>query len=234
MKSVVIHRIAVAMSLLLLVAGVVAYLYLQHSRISQPEISPLYSLVPSDATTVVETDDVVAFVDDVSDGSLANADLPVSDMVDCLRNYVHDFLEASPHGLSTQLSRVLLSYHQPENPVNQILYCSVDEADDAASFQEFFTRYFQNPVGEPEVINFKGEDIAVYQLADGHELSAYLTDNLLALSFSNKLLQQVIEAQQQSGTLSSNAAFMDLQNAKSSFVRTAVYQQKDNRWEMIY
>ena len=36
MKSVVIHRIAVAMSLLLLIAGVVAYLYLRHSQISQP------------------------------------------------------------------------------------------------------------------------------------------------------------------------------------------------------
>ena len=32
MKSVVIHRIAVAMSLLLLIAGVVAYLYLRHSQ----------------------------------------------------------------------------------------------------------------------------------------------------------------------------------------------------------
>lgn len=233
MKSVVVHRIAVAMSLLLLVAGVVAYLYLQNSRILQPEVSSLYSLVPANAIAVVETDDVVAFVDDVNDGSLADTDLPVSDMVDCLRNYVHDFMEAAPHGLSAQLSRVLLSYHQPENAVNQILYCSV-EADDAASFQEFCTRYFLNPVDEPEVINFKGENIVVYQLADGHELSAYITDNLLALSFSNELLQQVIEAQQQSGTLSSNAAFMDLQNTKSSYVRTAIYQQKNNRWEITY
>lgn len=228
-----IHRIAVGMSLLLLIAGVVAYQYLHHSRISQVTTNDLYSLVPADAFAVVETDDVVAFVDDMSDGALINVSLPASDMVNCLRDYVHGFLEASPHGLSTQLSKVLLSYHQPQGPVNQILYCSVD-ADDAAMFQDFFTRYFQNPVGEPEIINFKGEDIAVYQLADGHELSAYVTDNLLALSFSNKLLQRVIEAQQQSGTLASDAAFMDLQNTKSSFARTAIYQQIDNRWEMSY
>jgi len=232
-KPVVIHRIAVGMSLILLIAGIVAYQYLHHSRISQVATSNLYSLVPADAVTVVETDDIVAFVDDMSDGSLINVSLPTSDMVNCLRNYVHEFLEASPHGLSMQLSKVLLSYHQPENPFNQILYCSV-EVDDAALFQDFFTRYFQNPVGEPEVINFKGEDITIYQLADGHELSAYVTDDLLALSFSNELLQQVIEAQQQSGTLSSNAAFMDLQNAKSSFARTAIYQQINNRWEVVY
>lgn len=233
MKSVVIHRIALAMSLLLLTVGVVAYLYLRHSRISQTEITSLYSLVPADAIAVVETDDVVAFVDDVSEGSLIIASLPTSDIVNYLRDYVHEFLEASPHGLSTQLSKVLLSYHQPENSVNQILYCSVED-DDAPLLQEFFTRYFMNPVSEPEMLSYKGEDIAVYQMADGHMLSAYLTDNLLALSFSNELLQQVIEAQQESGTLSSNAAFMNLQNNKSSFARTAVYQKIDNQWEMSY
>lgn len=233
MKSVVIHRIAVAMSLLLLVAGVVAYQYLRHSRISQPLTTSLYSLVPADAVAVVETDDVVSFVDEVTDGSLADASLPVSDMVKCLKEYINDFMESSPHGLSGQISRVLLSYHKPENPVSQILYCSV-EADDAALLQDYFTRYFQNPTSEPKVISYKGEDIAVYPMTDGHELSAYVSDNQLALSFSRDLLQQVIEAQQQSGTLSCNAAFMDLQNSKSAFVSTAVYQQKDNRWEILY
>ena len=189
MKSVVIHRIAVAMSLLLLIAGVVAYLYLRHSQISQPLTASLYSLVPADAV--------------------------------------------APHGLSVQLSRVLLSYHKPENSTSQILYCSA-EADDAALLQEYFTRYFQNPASERKVISYKGEDIAVYPMADGHELSAYVSDNQLAISFSSELLQKVIEAQQQSGTLSSNAAFMDLQNTKSAFVRTAVFQQKDNHWEILY
>ena len=202
MKSVVIHRIAVAMSLLLLIA-------------------------------VVETDDVVSFVGEVTDGSLADAPLPMSDIVKCLKEYVDEFLESSPHGLSVQLSRVLLSYHKPENSTSQILYCSA-EADDAALLQEYFTRYFQNPASERKVISYKGEDIAVYPMADGHELSAYVSDNQLAISFSSELLQQVIEAQQQSGTLSSNAAFMDLQNTKSAFVRTAVFQQKDNHWEILY
>lgn len=233
MKSVVIHRIAVAMSLLLLIAGMVAYLYLRHSQISQPLTTSLYSLVPADAVAVVETDDVVSFVGEVTDGSLADAPLPMSDIVKCLKEYVDEFLESSPHGLSVQLSRVLLSYHKPENSTSQILYCSA-EADDAALLQEYFTRYFQNPASERKVISYKGEDIAVYPMADGHELSAYVSDNQLAISFSSELLQQVIEAQQQSGTLSSNAAFMDLQNTKSAFVRTAVFQQKDNHWEILY
>ena len=178
-------------------------------------------------------DDVVSFVGEVTDGSLADAPLPMSDIVKCLKEYVDEFLESSPHGISVQLSRVLLSYHKPENSTSQILYCSA-EADDAALLQEYFTRYFQNPASERKVISYKGEDIAVYPMADGHELSAYVSDNQLAISFSSELLQKVIEAQQQSGTLSSNAAFMDLQNTKSAFVRTAVFQQKDNHWEILY
>lgn len=233
MKSVVVHRIAIGMSALLLAVGIVSYLYLRHSRISQPITTTLYSLVPADAFAVVETDDVVSFIDEATDGPLADASLPASDMVTCLRSYMQDFLETSPHGLSQQLSGVLLSYHKPENAVNQVLYCSVED-DDAALLREFFTRYFLHSASEPEILTFKGEDIALYQLADGHQLAAYVTDKLLALSFSSELLQQVIEAQQQSGTLSSNAAFMNLQNTKSSFVRTAVYQQKNNRWEMTY
>ena len=232
MKSVVIHRIAVAMSALLLLAGIVAYMYLRNTRITQPVTVSLYALVPNDAVAVVETDDVVAFVDDSSDGVIADISLPVSDIVNCLREYVHAFLETSPHGLSAQLSKMLLSYHQPEDSMNQVLYCSM-EADDASHLQDFFNRYFLNPVSEPQMLTYRGEDIAVYQLADGHQLFAYTNGNLLALSFSSELLQRVIDAQQQSGTLSGNAAFMNLQSEKSSYVRTAVYQQKDNRWELI-
>ena len=96
MKSVVIHRIAVAMSALLLLAGIVAYMYLRNTRITQPVTVSLYALVPNDAVAVVETDDVVAFVDDSSDGVIADISLPVSDIVNCLREYVHAFLETSP------------------------------------------------------------------------------------------------------------------------------------------
>lgn len=235
MKSVVIHRIALFMSLLLLAAGVVSYLYMRGYRLSDPHAESLYSMVPADAIAVVETDDVASFVDEVTggDGSVPNVSLPVSDMVKCLKEYVGEFVESSPHGLSVQISRVLLSYHKPESPVSQVLYCHVD-ADDATRLQEHFTHYFQHPEDEPQVISYKGESIAIYPMADGHELSAYVSDNQLALSFSSELLQQVIEAQQQNGTLSSNAAFMNLQNTKSAFVRTAVYQQTNNRWELVF
>ncbi|MBO7418681.1 MAG: hypothetical protein J6U14_07080 [Bacteroidaceae bacterium] len=233
MKSVVIHRIAVVMSALLLLAGIVAYLYLRQTRTEQPVAVSLYALVPADAMAVVETDDVVAFIDDSSDGAIADTSLPVSDIVYCLKEYVNAYLEASPHGLSTQLSKVLLSYHLPEGSMNQVLYCSV-EADDVALLQQFFSRYILNPVIDPKILHYQGEEIAIYQLADGHSLAAYTTGNLLALSFSSELLQRVIDAQQQSGTLSGNAAFMNLQASKSSYVRTAVYQQKDNHWELIY
>lgn len=233
MKSVVIHRIAIGMSALLLLAGVVAYLYLRQTRSIQPVAVSLYALVPADAMAVVETDDVVEFVEDSSDGTLNETSLPESDIVQCLRNYVQAFLEASPHGLSAQLSKVLLSYHQPEGSMNQVLYCNV-EADDADLFKRFFMRNFLNPMAEPEVIRYQGEEIAVYQLTDGHSLAVYTTGGLMALSLSSELLQRVIDAQQQSGTLSGNAAFMDLQSSKSSFVRTAVYQQKDNHWQLIY
>ena len=116
MKSVVIHRIAVAMSLLLLIAGVVAYLYLRHSQISQPLTTSLYSLVPADAVAVVETDDVVSFVGEVTDGSLADAPLPMSDIVKCLKEYVDEFLESSPHGITspkTPLVRFCIAVLKP-------------------------------------------------------------------------------------------------------------------------
>ncbi|MCR4765955.1 MAG: hypothetical protein K5856_07270 [Bacteroidaceae bacterium] len=232
MKSVLIHRIAIVMSLLLLLAGIVAYMYMRNFRISSTDTSVLYELVPSNAVTVVETDDVLAFLGEVDNGMFPVA-LPASDIVSFMSKSIQDFLQTLPHGLSVELSKVLLSYHQPENSKNQVLYCNM-KAEDAALFYDYFASNYLNPVTEPSVMKFKGEEITTYQLADGHQLSVYLDGDLVALSFCNDLLQQVIEAQQESGTLSSNATFMDLKNTNATFAPIAVYQQINNHWKISF
>ncbi len=234
MKSVVVHRIALIMSVVLLLAGVVAYQYLHHSHKTDDSFSSLYTLVPADAFAVVETDDVTTFVDNFGGSSIADvATLPVSELLNSLKGYVHAFLEKMPHGLSPQVSKMLLSYHQPDGSRSQVLYCRVN-SDDVILLQQFLDDTILSPSPEPEMMEYKGERIAVYQLTDGHSLAAYVADGFMALSFSMELLQKVIEAQQEKETLSEDSVFMDLQSSKPSFGGTSVFLQKNDRWEQVY
>ena len=235
MKSVVVHRIAIIMSAVLLVAGLVAYQYLYHLRHTQPVTTSLFALVPDDAFAVVETEDVASFVNEFGDAvnpQLA-VKLPVSDLYNCLKDFVGKVVETTPHGLNPQISKMLLSYHQPEGPLTQVLYFHAT-SDDAALLANFLDTYQQRPYEKPETLRYKGEEISVYQLADGHTLAVYITDNYLAVSFRSDLLKNVIEAQLQSATLSDNPAFMNMQEGKSAFLNTAVYLRTDNRWEQVY
>ena len=233
MKSVLIHRMAIVMSAVLLLAGVVAYVYLYHFRnVPTPTVSSLYTLVPADAIAVVETNDVAALVQvlDQADENQPNYQLPVSEIFNCLRDYVQVYLRTAPHGLSAQLSKMLLSYHSPGDTLNQVLYCNID-SDDAELLRQFLDTYLKNPAIEPQVLRYQGEDIYIYQLNDGHILAAYTTDNYLAVSFRKELLEKVIEAQQQSKTLSEDPEFMDLQEGKSAFVSTAVYFRSEDNFQ---
>lgn len=230
MKSVLIHRMAIIMSAVLVLAGAVAMVYLFHSRnVTPPTVSSLYTLVPADAIAVVETDDVAALVVDLeqADESQDDFQLPVSEIFNCLRDYVHEFLQTAPHGLSAQLSKMLLSYHSPDDNLNQVLYCSVD-SDDAELLRQFLDTYLKNPTIEPQVLQHEGEEIFIYQLNDGHSLAVFTSDNYLAVSFRKELLKRVIEAQQQSETLSEDPEFMGLQEGKSAFVSTAVYLRSED------
>ena len=91
----------------------------------------LYTLVPGDAVAVFETDYMAGLLDDINamDSSQDGYYLNVSGLFGALRDNFKDLVEGLPHGLSREMNKLLISFHEPESPLNQVLYCSLGTGD---------------------------------------------------------------------------------------------------------
>lgn len=85
----------------------------------------LYTLVPSSVSAVFATEDVAEFVMEVDELTCSRDHqyLYVSKLFSYLKQYLYSLLEDAPHGLSRQMNQMLISFHEPDNDRNQVLYC---------------------------------------------------------------------------------------------------------------
>ena len=91
----------------------------------------LFTLVPQDATAILETDRMADLVEDINELNCSkdNHFLYVSELFVYLKKYLYTLVEDTPHGLSKQMNKMLISFHEPDTPMNQVLYCSLGSGD---------------------------------------------------------------------------------------------------------
>ena len=86
---------------------------------------------------------------------------------------------------------MLISFHEPDNDRNQVLYCRLGNGD-RALIDRFVQKYVSSGY-PPKTFDYKGEDIIIYPMADGDFLACYLTEDFLVLSCQKKLIEEVID-----------------------------------------
>ena len=113
-------------SIVLLCTGFGVYSFFRLNEVESQKDFNLYTLVPQSAIAVLETDRMAELVDDINQLSCSkdNHFLYASELFVYLKNYLHTLLEDTPHGLSKQMNKMLISFHEPDTPLNQVLYCS--------------------------------------------------------------------------------------------------------------
>lgn len=127
MKIRILIRIAVIVSIVLLCTGFGVYSFLRMNAVENRQDFNLFTLVPQDATAVLETDRMADLMEDV-DGLHCSKDehfLYVSELFVYLKKYFNTLVGDTPHGLSRQMNKMLISFHEPDTPLNQVLYCSL-------------------------------------------------------------------------------------------------------------
>ena len=90
-------------------------------------------------------------------------------------------LEDTPHGLSKQMNKVLLSFHEPDNDRNQVLYCSLGNGD--YELVEKFIRKYCSSSFPSKLFDYKGEEIRIYPMPDDSFLACYFTSDFLVVSY---------------------------------------------------
>ena len=193
MKPQLLIRTLTIIFVVLLCAGIGVYSFWCLDREEHLRGFNLYTLVPQDAVAVLETDYVERLMDDVEHLS-CSADgryLNVSELFTCLKSRLHAMLEKAPHGLSKQMSRMLISFHAPDSPMNQVLYCGLGAADyDVA---DAFLNGHSKGAFSLKTFNYRGKKIYIYPMENGLFLSVYITRHFMVASFQKKLVEQVID-----------------------------------------
>lgn len=223
MKSRLIIRAVVLISIVLLCIGIGIYSFYQLNVVGRQKDFNLYTLVPADAVAVLETDRADRLVEEINnlDCSKDNHFLYVSDLFSYLKKYLSTLSDETPHGLSRQMNKMLISFHEPESTLNQVLYCRLGASD--YELVESFIKKFSSSAFPVKYFDYKGAEIRIYPMYDGRFLSAYLTEDFVAVSFQKRLIEQVVDARISRHSLYTVSPFKKMLNERHNNVTATLY-----------
>lgn len=223
MKFRLLIRIAIIVSVVLLCTGFGVYSFYRLNAVDNKKDFNLYTLVPQDAIAVLETDRMADLVEDINqlNCSKDNHFLYVSELFVYLKKYLYTLVGDTPHGLSKQMNKMLISFHEPDTPLNQVLYCSLGTGD--YELVESFVQKYCSSTFPSKYFDYKGEEIRIYPMVDGRFLAVYFTPDFLAVSFQKRLIEQVIDARRSKKSLMDVPAFRTMHAGKHNSVAATIY-----------
>ena len=216
-------RMSVTVSVVMLCMAFAAYSYLRLHAADRAKDFNLYSLVPSDAVAVVETERMADLINEIDEMQCSKDGrfLYVSELFTYLKNYLASWVDDAPHGLSKQMNKMLISFHQPDNAMNQVLYCTLGAED--GSLVEAFIQKYASESFPPKIFKYEGESIYIYPLNNGRFLAAYFTPDFLVVSFQKRLVEQVIDTYRSRKSLLMQPAFRHLYHGSHAHASATVY-----------
>lgn len=221
-------NIAIVISTLSLCCVFAMYFYLRQETTNRHKDFNLYSLVPQDAIAVVETNKMLQLVEDINqlecskDGYFLN----FSELFNHLKIYLNSFSDNAPHGLSRQMNKMILSFHEPDTPENQVLYCALGD-EDSNYITEFINQY-QSPKNPFEEYKYRGEHICMIPIENQKKLFVCFTDDFLIITLKKTLLHNVIDSWKEKNTLMNDSSFYKLYALKQSVSSTTAYVKMRN------
>lgn len=216
-------RMSVIVSVVMLCAAFAIFSYLRLHAVDRAKDFNLYTLVPQDVIAVVETDRMADLIDEINamQCSKDHHFLYVSELFAYLKNYLISWVDDAPHGLSMQMNKMLISFHKPDNAMNQVLYCTLG-AEDSGMVEAFIKKYASSSF-PPKVFDYEGESIYIYPMSDGRFLAVYFTSDFLVVSFQKRLVEKVIDAYHSKTSLMSRPTFKALYSGNHTHASATVY-----------
>lgn len=228
MKLRALMKIAVITSIVLLCTGFGVYSFFRLNAVENSHKFNLYTLVPQDAIAILETDRMADLVEQINNLSCSKDDhfLYISELFVYLKKYLHTLVEKTPHGLSKQMNKMLISFHKPDTPMNQVLYCTLGSGD--YELIEAFIQKYCSSTFPLKYFDYKGEEISIYTMVDGSFLAAYFTSDFIAVSFQKRLIEEVIDASLEKKSLAQLSSFRTMYKGKHDNGPARVYIRMDS------
>ena len=214
MKTVV--KLGTILSVLLFVLAVGYYAFMRLDMMDRNRDVNLFSLVPSSSVGVLESNNVHAFFDDYSmlnySDELEKMQFPglFNFLIHGLNMYAGD----NAHGLSYQMNQLVVSFHQPVTPHNQVVYLRLGMADEqllSDMLREYVSGNFL-----PKEEEYRGKKILIYPLSHDEFLATYTEEGFVVLSYQKRLVEEVIDAQLDETALGYDTVFSHVLEKKKS------------------
>lgn len=223
MKLRTILKIATVTSVILLCLGFAFSLYLKMSVTERAEDFDLYTLVPADSKVIVDTENLVSLMQHINELSCSKDGrfLYFSRFFVYLKEHINTLLEHTPHGLSRQMNKMLISFHAPGSDRDQVFYCRLG-AGDYEFVEDFIRKYFSSAFPS-RFFDYKGEEIRIYPMPDDTFLACYFTTEFLVVSYQKKLIEQVIDARIGRNSILSDKAFSKVREGNRVVAPATIY-----------
>jgi hypothetical protein len=216
MKMKTVVKLGTILSVLLFVLAVGYYAFMRLDMMDRNRDVNLFSLVPSSSVGVLESNNVHAFFDDYSmlnySDELEKMQFPglFNFLIHGLNMYAGD----NAHGLSYQMNQLVVSFHQPVTPHNQVVYLRLGMADEqllSDMLREYVSGNFL-----PKEEEYRGKKILIYPLSHDEFLATYTEEGFVVLSYQKRLVEEVIDAQLDETALGYDTVFSRVLEKKKS------------------
>ncbi len=187
----------------------------------------IYTIIPKDCKAILEIQDINALEQELSN-SYFNQEysaLHISDLLKFLTKKFTILIHQEAHGLSREMSQLLISFHEPNTPDSQIIYGKLGEKDQ--TIIEELIHQNAKTIFAPKHLTYKGEKITIYPI--GKEFMAcYINKGFFAISYQKRLIENVIDTYLAQNGINKNHTFEQLRLGHKNATPLLLYVQTTN------
>jgi len=208
-------RILIISFFLLFFVGVGAFFYMGISSRERITKIDLYSLVPSDCSAVFETNDLTTLIKEIKNASIGKElpSLGLSRIANDLQVHFDALTMSAPHGLSSRMNKMLISFHSPGTELDQVIYFCTTPGDEKWLEQQIRKN---RPIDFPiKTVSYKDKEIQICPMGGDVFLCYYKSAGFVVASYSKRLIEQVIDTQISGKSLLSDPCFLLSKDHKS-------------------
>ena len=218
MRLRTVAKMGMVLSVVLFCTAVGFYGFAKLSMTDKSKDINLFSLVPADdCIGVLESDNINYFLNEFP--RLNYSEEPVCFQFPGLFNELvgglNEYTTHTAHGLSSKMSRMVVSFHAPGSPRDQVVYFRMGDSDEG-TVDDMLLQYA--PKGfAPKKEKYKGKNISVYPLNNDDFLAVYSEAGFFVVSYQKRLIEKVIDAKEdKEKALSSDGVFSEAMGKKKS------------------
>ena len=218
LKTVV--KYGTILSVLLFCMAVGYYAFMQLDAANRNRNVNLFALIPNDCTVVLQSDDISACLDELSNLNYEREleRFQFQGLLHLVIGGLDEYATEGDHGLNHEMNRLLVSFHAPFTPRDQVVYFQAD-ADDESLFVDMLREYMTSDFLPKEEV-YRGETIRVYPLNHEEYLSVYTHPGALVISYQKSLVEKVIDARLDGSSLDEDDTFSQVLQKKNPHLLT--------------